>query len=338
MEMNTGEKNQIKYIIQGINLRKLVYPLLTFVVTMVLFLNVPFYEVWNPMTVNHPEEITTLYNEEEYYVDMTWKTLYYSGYDYLENGKTAGSYYYALEEGMCYFVLLSRESAPEQERVLFDVHVKARLDSGNRNLTEVIREMAEDLGWTAQGLAAVTSHVVVNEVDYVLVKYNILFAINTVLALISMITSARLLVFMFIPSRYPACHRLKRYGQKKSHIRQLDKELREENLVYGAMTITRHYLVVISRTDLQIIPLKDIVWAYKHSTFNRYHRQKITYTLRVVGKRSLSLIAVGQKKADADAVLAFLEKNYPKVRIGYTKENEQMARHHEWEKDEKQEA
>lgn len=324
------KQKEIRNIIQEISIRKMLYPLLTLLITIVVFISVPFYEVWNPAKIYMTEQIAEYYNEERYYVDMTWETLYYSGYDYLENGKLAGSYYYALADDVCYFVVLSPELTENKAEVLKKVHVKAKLVSGGKMLTELIKGMAADLGWTAQGLSAAASHIVVNEADYVLAKSNVLFAINTLLAVISAFTIGRLLLFIFLPAYYPACSRMRCYGSVKSHIRQLSKELNEENLIYGDLTITRHYLISVSKYELQMIPLKDIVWAYKHSTFNRYRKQRITYTLRVVGRRGVTVIAQEQKKEDVDEVLAFIKEGIPGIKIGYKKEYEQMTRKGEW--------
>lgn len=324
------KQKNIQSIIREICIRKMLYPLLTFIVTVFIFTNVPFYGVWNPVKITSAGQITDFYNGEIYYVDITWETLYYSGYDYLENGKLAGSYYYALEDNICYFVILSPELTENKAEVLNQVHIKAKLVSGGKMLQELIKKMAADLGWTAQGLSAAASHIIMDEADYVLMKSNVLFAINVLLAVIAVFTIGRLLFFMMKPVCYPTCSRMRCYGSVKSHIRQLNKERKEENLVCGDLTVTRHYLVFISRYEIQMLPLKDIVWAYKHSMFHRYRKQKITYTLRVIGKRGITIIAPGQKKEDADNILAFLSKNFPDIKVGYKKEYEQMARKHGW--------
>jgi len=320
------KQKNIRGIIQEINLRKLLYPFLTLIITVLIFIRLPFYEVWNPAKILMTEQIIAFYNEERYYVDITWAILYYSGYDYLENGKWKGSYYYTLSDELCYFVLLSPELTEEKAEMLKQVHIKAKLVSGGKMLTELIKGMATDLGWTAQGLSAATSHIVVSEVDYVLARSNVLFAINTLLMVIAAFTTSKLLIFIFQPVCYPACSRMRCYGAIRSHIRQLDKELNEKNLIYGDLTITRNYLISISKYEIQMIPLKDIIWAYKYSTFRRYRRQRITYTLRVVGRKGVTVITPGQKKEDVDRVLAVLKEGIPEVKIGYKREYERMVK------------
>lgn len=326
-------KKSIQGVVKEISLRKMLYPLLTLSATVLVFLFVPFYKVWNPVKISNAEQITELYNKEQNYVDITWETLYYSGYDYLENGKKVGSYYYALDGEVCYFVILSPELTKNQAKVLEQVHITARLVSGGKTLQDLIKGMAEDLEWTAQGLSAVTSHIVVNEVDYALAKSNFLFGITILLAVIAGLTVGRLIFFLFHPAYYPACRRMRYYGSVKSHLRQINKERREENLICGDLTLTRHYLIFISKYEMQIIPLKDIFWAYKYSIYRRFRKQKLTYTLRVVGKQGVTLTASGQKKREVDKVLVFLKEHIDGIRIGYKKEYEQTAR--EYQKAEK---
>ena len=182
------------------------------------------------------------------------------------------------------------------------------------------------MGWTAQGLSAVTSHIVMDGMGYAWIRSNLLFGINTLLAVIAGFTIGRLVVFILRPMYYPACRRMRCYGSVKSHMRQINKEQREENLICGDLTITRHYLIFISKYEMQIIPLKDIFWAYKYSMYHRFRKQKLTYTLRVVGRRGVMVIAPEQKKRDVDKILAFLEDEVAGIRIGYKKEYERTAK------------
>lgn len=291
-----------------------------------VFLLVPFYKLWNPLKITNLEQIAEFYNEEHIYVDITFEKLYYSGYDYLENGKQMGSYYYALEEEVCYFVILLSELTQDQAEVLEQVHLTARLVSGGKMLQELIKGMAEDLGWTAQGLSAVTSHIVVDGINATLFRSKLLFGIHILLAVIAGFTIGRLLVFIWRPMYYPACRHMRCYGSVKSHIRQLNKERKEENLICGDLTVTRHYLLYITRYEMQMIPLKDIFWAYKYSMYHRFRKQKLTYTLRVVGRRGVTVIASEQKKRNVDKVLAYLEEEIAGIRIGYKKEYERTAK------------
>ena len=319
-------KKSIQGVVKEISFRKLLYPLLTLAATLLVFLFVPFYRLWNPVKITSFDQIAEFYNKERNYVDITWETLYYSGYHYLENGKPVGSYYYALEEDVCYFVILLPEQTENQAEVLKQVHMTAKLVSGGKVLQELIKGMAEDLGWTAQGLSAVTSHIVVNGVNDTLFQSSLLFGVTILLAAAAGFTVGRLLLFIWHPFYYPACRRLHRYGSVKSHIRQINKERREENQNYGDLTVTRHYLIYRTKYEIQIIPLKDIFWAYKYSVYHRFRKQKLTYTLRAVGRRGVMVIASEQKKRDMDRLLEFLEEQIAGIRIGYKKEYERTAK------------
>lgn len=319
-------RKSIQGVIKEISFRKMWYPLLTLVAAVCIFLFVPFYKVWSPAKITDVQQIAEYYSKEQYYVDMLWKKLYYSGYDYLENGKKVGSYYYALEGNICYFVILSLEMANNGAEVLEQVHMRAHLVSGGKALQDLIKGMAEDLKWTAQGLSAVTSHIVVNQVNDTLIRSSLLFGIVILLTVIAVCTVGRLIFFILYPFYYPACRRMRRYGSVQSHMCQINKEQREENQICGDLTLTRHYLIFISKYEMQIIPLKDIFWAYKYSIYHRFRRQKLTYTLRVVGKCGITVIAAEQRKKEVDEVLAYLKEHVGGIRIGYKKEYEQMAK------------
>lgn len=52
----------------------------------------------------------------------------------------------------------------------------------------------------------------------------------------------------------------------------------------------------------------------------------ITYTLRVIAKKKLKLVASMQPKEDVDAVIDHISAYCPDALINYSRENEQLAR------------
>lgn len=313
------------------SLPHLLYALFMLLLTSYMFYSIPFFDFVYPVQISDPSSITDLYQNNISCVELTADTLYYSGYDYIENGRTAGAYYYSLKDGNCVFFLLGNSQCASRQEILTDITVKARLQSGGRLLSELIQQMSADLNWTPQGLSSVSSHIIGNAADYLLFKHMAFFAVVLIVFILSLLAFFYIVAYIIFPILHPACLRLRRYGSVKEMTAEAGEELLEKPLLTaGIFTITEHYLIASSKIQLYILPLDKIVWAYKHSSFHRFRfkRQRITYTLRVIAKKKLTLIAAAQTKRDVDAVLTCISECNPGALIEYSRENERLARLH----------
>ncbi len=321
----------IYHKIRVISMKRLIYAAVMLLVTCSIFYHIPFFDLVWPAQITDPAGIIDLYQNDITYVELTADTLYYSGYDYVENGKTAGSFYYNLYDGTCIFFLLSNSQCNNRQEVLTNIPVKARLQSGGKLLSELIQDMSADLGWTAQGLSSVSSRILINAVDYLLFKNIAFFAVSILIFVVSLLVFLNVLSYLIFPMLHPACFRLRRYGSAKEQIARAEQELHGSPVLKaGIFTITDHYLIAASKIQLYILPLDKIVWVYKHSSLHhfRFNRLRITYTLRVVAKKKLTLIASVQPKEDVDAVIDCISRYNPEVLVNYSRENERLARLH----------
>lgn len=319
----------IYHKIRIINLKKLAGASIFLFITLSVFFHIPFYDIVLPTQIENPADVVSLYQEGITYVEFTADTLYYTGYDYMENGKRTGSYYYNIYDGTCIYFLLPNNQCVNRPSELYRVPVKARLQNGGRLQTELIQQMASDLNWTAQGLSAVSSRILINAADYLLLKHMILFAVSLIIFVVSLITALNTVLQLIYPLLYPSCFHLRRYGSVKEQITLAEAELHDIPLLKaGIFTITEHFLISISKSQLYILPLDEIIWGYKHSNLHRFRlrRLRLTYTLRIMAHNGLILVADSQPKEDVDAVLDYISDYNPEILIGYTKKNERLAK------------
>lgn len=327
------KSNVIQKHIRKISLKRMFYPFLLIVITMNIFQQIPFYNTLKPAKIDHISEVEDAFKNDYYFIDLTMEELYYSGYDYLENGKIFGSYYYAIEDGTCYYFLLLKDSINEQSEVVKDLRMRGKIESGGKNLDNLISNIAKDLSWTNTELRKVSSSLLIKEAEYLQSKTIWLLGINSVIFLMSFFLFLYALSFIMVPLLHPSCIFLRRYGNIKGQVMELERELEGEiRLRCKHLIITKSYLVEISNSHLKILPLHQILWAYKHSNFHQFRlfSNKLTYTLRVIGKKSGRLVSTLQPKADVDMVLKYLEEHLPEVLVGYSKENEKTAKKKNW--------
>ncbi len=327
------KNNVIHKHIRKISLKRMLYPFLLIVFTIYIFQQIPFINTLKPAKMEHISQLESAFQKDDYFVDISLKELFYSGYDYVENGKISASYYYIIEDGICYYFLISKDSFDIHNEILKDIRIRGKIEVGGKNLNSLISNMAKDLSWTSSELRKVSSPLLIKEAKYLQSKTIWLLGINSLMFLGSCFLFLHALSFTLVPLLHPSCIYLRRYGSVRQQIKEIESELAEEmRLKCKNLIVTTNYLIEISNNHLKILPLSQVLWAYKHSNFHQFRlfSNKLTYTLRVIGKKSGKLVSTLQPKSDVDMVLKYLEENFPEVLVGYSKENEKTAKKMNW--------
>lgn len=317
------------------NLSDLILPSIIIAIICLMLYFLPFTEVLKPTAITELSDINDAYADGAHYVNISVDTLYSTGYECSRNGRTAGKYYYTIQDNRCYFFLISQKHLNTLKRqqqsleVLYDVNVTAGLQSGGKPQAAIMESLAKELGWTYSGLIGISSRLLINEADYHYYKsLAILYVIIFILAAACLIILRSLLAIAF-PALYAPMFRLRRYGGIKAQLELAEQEMSTKlTLRQNDFLITESFLIDLSNHDVQLIPLDKIVWAYKFSSYHpfRYKHRRITYTLCLYCKQKVLFKSPYQLKINADSVLDYLNAYYPDVLIGYSKEYEKTAR------------
>ena len=115
---------------------------------------------------------------------------------------------------------------------------------------------------------------------------------------------------------------LKHFGLDGKDFTEIDKELAENLLIRaGRIYVTENYLIVLGKRTLWMVPLFNIVWAYKFSNWNPLvKKNKLTYSLVIITSPKDKISIHGNKKSHTDEILAFLDENFSHITVGYTDE------------------
>ena len=75
-----------------------------------------------------------------------------------------------------------------------------------------------------------------------------------------------------------------------------------------------------------MVPLFNIVWAYKYSRWKPFvKKNKLSYSLIVITSPKDKITITGNKKSHTDRILHFLEENFSHITVGYSDDiREQM--------------
>ena len=80
--------------------------------------------------------------------------------------------------------------------------------------------------------------------------------------------------------------------------------------------------IAYDRQNIFIVPLENIVWAYKYSYLNHFSlHKKISYSLCIVTDQKKRYTVHNKPKNGVDLVLNQLQTRFPEIMIGYKNEN-----------------
>ena len=316
----------IKSYLKKISRKNLIFPGIVLVISVLILVFAPFGQFFNPPKASSLEEIIRLKEEGARYVEFSLDDLHYTTYDYYTGrGDNASCYYYILDEKenpVCVFFLIPSEFTNNRSEVLAHYSAKATFVSGGNRFDTFLSGFATDIGWNRDDLAAVSGNFAVSQYDY---RPGLTTVIQILLALIvlaSFIYFLANIVVIFAPHLHPACRRLKRFGLDGRDFTEIDKELSENLLIRaGRIYVTENYLIGLGKRNLWMIPLFNIVWAYKFSSWNPLvKKNKLTYSLVIITSPKDKVSIRGNKKSGADQILLFLEENFSHITVGYSDE------------------
>lgn len=308
--------------IRKVNAFKLILPT---VILILLFFIAELTSMWQgmfPVNMGSDQNLEAHHGAGYRYVRITVPKLYYSGYDYSVGSSVKGHYYYSLDDNQCRIYIVDKFSS-ELPEVLENYTVTGKLVLEPDNFKDLIALMSHDLGWTEEGLSSVTMNVVLSRTNH----HNVLMFVMGILmfcAFIFVIASILTLIFNIIRPDYAyTFYSLGHHKERKYNILRAAREF-ETTLIFESDTIfvTTRYFIYITNFNAAIIPLKDILWIYKHSTYyNVVVLSWLSYTLRVVTRNNHRYKFRGNDKEVVDELLKFLMELNLGILLGYTPEN-----------------
>lgn len=246
--------------IQNVCMRKLPISTLMIISMTVLLIACPFINIFHPADINDIFKI----KEDNSYVNVTADKLYYTGYNLIQNGSRNYSYYYALKDGKCIFVIIPADD--DVKPVLYDYKFKAKLIKPDKSYAKMLSGFSKDLNWNEKALSGVSAGFILSNADYHPTIYMILMWIILIILFINIKKLFEALCGIITPSTYPVCTFLGRRKQKKL-IDSAQVELSSENyLQINSMYITENYFIDLGNTNISVIPLNKIVWCYRLGT------------------------------------------------------------------------
>lgn len=309
-------KRTIRRYIKRISAKNLVLPGIIFAFIALAAFLIPFDDMLFPGTVSSVQELKEAAASGTGYISWEISDLNYTGYDYYEGADAAASFYYVFtdDETECVFFLIEKDADISSGR--------ARLVYKSEYINTFLVNYASDLGLSEEALNRISGGYIVSGPDYDYAAYILLAVFLFAAALTCVIYILMNITFLLFPSLHPSCRRLKKYGLSGRDFSEIDEELENDTIVEaGNMFATSHYLIVFEKGTIFMIPLFNIIWAYQYVARQIFvSRRLLSYTLVIYTSPGGKIVMRGNRKKNTDKILAFLDRDFSHIAIGYTEE------------------
>ena len=105
---------------------------------------------------------------------------------------------------------------------------------------------------------------------------------------------------------------------------QVEKDsIPQDTLATDDMFITEHYFIETSKYGIAIVPIREIIWVYKHSTLHKFfwYHFSISYTLHITANKHLYIHCPKNIKSDIDGIMDYLAEANHDILVGFSEEN-----------------
>ena len=314
--MNT---RSLKQIIRKRYISRLFIPLIVLAAVGLLALLNPPGSKYKASAVTEPSQTSALFADQSKYVKMTAETLFYSGVDYKINDKVKARIYYTLDDEKCYYFIISSNKLPENYGTLENFTFTAKLIDDRELFNKITASVSKELDFSTSGIKEYSSPIIISQYHYVhgfTTFYIIMLLIICVFCAIHLFF---VLAILIAPSLSNPSMHLRRYGNRKSLFSLACSEFAvSKATACKNVYITDTFLISISRMNVDIIPLENIVWIYNYNVLhNSKGKTKMYFPLCIVTdcKKLYKIHRITQKTSDR--IIDVIQSRFPEIMVGY---------------------
>ena len=310
--------------IKSTYLRRLSSPIIYLIFLAIVWFYTPMHALMHPLEVGQSDDLTVLAQNDNRYINVELGNLSFTGYTLNRFGFCQGYYYYTMRDDQCYLVILSPRTCEEGLPNIEKIKVRARLESAPQTYEQLAEKLAEDLGWTKQGLTKQVSHYIISEPGFGTLTSSLLLFVYFVSGGYALISIVLFLIYAFVPVLSPTSRQLGLYGKRSVLLAQAEEELATlPQLATEDMFITEHYFIMTSPYGNAIVPIKEILWIYKYSTLHKilWYHFSISYTLHISANKHLYIHCPKNTKSDIDGIIDYLAEANHDILVGFSEEN-----------------
>lgn len=304
--------------------RRLIPPVVYLILLLSVWNIFSLNDVFFPARMSAEATLESLAKSDTRYINATLNDLHFTGYTRTFLGSTTGYYYYTVQNGECFFILLSPDSCEEGLPTISEITVSAKLIRGGDTFSLLLNNVAKDLNWTSSGIKSKVSPYHLSEADFNPIGNTFLLFFITTTGIYALVAVTLSILFIWKPLLSPTCQDLGLFGDTKELLELAEEELATlPQLATEDIFITEHFFIFTSVYGNAIIPINEIIWIYKHSTLNKFlwHHFSISYTLHITANKRLYLQCPKNIKSDIDGIMDYLSEANHDILVGFSEKN-----------------
>lgn len=227
----------------------------------------------------------------------------YIGYDYYVDSERQDRYYYCQQDGR-YAILLIRSN----EDVLLNYTLRGRVVSADDEYTSIVDGLAQDMGIPSQQLESKVYPLIISEVDFPRIYYNMMLLVLVLTALWALYNIVRCIYSVCCPWKVSGMQVVSGGKADRNTVRDIDEQLRY-NLYYDqdGIAITDKYLVYHGTWHTDVVELSTIETFKKlRTSANIGPADKKIYKLLMVDVDGVTYEQDFKTEAAIDEALSYL--------------------------------
>lgn len=308
--------------------RRIIGPIAFLLFLIVLSLFLPIRSLVFPTKISGANSISTHYNKNQDYVNVTLKDLYFTGYTKEWLGQRNGYYYYTIINDKGYIVLLDPKTCDQGISTIDKVTINAKIIPNSIAASTLMEKLSTDLNWTNESMSDSFSKYMLSEPatsGWFTKLFVLLLEVFVLYSILHLFICGLSIAF---PVLSRPCRRLYVYGNPKKILAEAEEELKTlPQLATEDMFITQHYFIETSSFGVAIVPIKEILWIYKYSTLHKilWHHFSISYTLHITANKHRYIRCPKNMKSDIDGIMDYLAEANHNILVGFNEENRQKV-------------
>lgn len=310
--------------IRSVYARRLSMPIFLLILLVALWVLLPISSLISPEKYSATDIVKRWKHLESEYINTDLESLYFTGYTSSINGNTVGYYYYTMVNEECLIVVLSPETCEEGLPEIPALNLSCKVRLPDQTFDSLITRLADDIQWTHSGLSDQMADLYLEEPPFGNFLSQLFFGVYTVAFAYSSLYAVLCILAIVVPTLSPPCRQLGKFGNASELLAQAEEELATlPQLATEDMFITENFFIEISKYGVAIVPIREIIWVYKHSTLHKFlqYHFVISYTLHIVGNKHFYIQCPKNIKSNIDGIIDYLAEANHDILVGFNEEN-----------------
>lgn len=313
MELEKTKKHKQKSL-RSLLFKNTIIILIPTILVLVAVLGVSrHYPIIYRMTNHKIEQLTDLdkwYGERAYNVTVNPLQLKYTGYNYYEDERLTGAYYYSFMENTCVFFLIKTKNP---EPVIENVTVRGKMLKDSATAEAMKNGFSQELGLDYNDFNTFVNPILISEPDYPYLEIILMWIVLILPSVGACVIIVSSIVWMIHPERHPATRQLSEIGDRRLVYEEVQSQFKNRMLQHNYnYYVTEDYLIISRWMTTDFIRIDFIRYISKH-VIQKMHGKRQVYRLTMSNPEKMFYERDFYSESCADEIMATLIRLNPEI-------------------------